>query len=441
MNRRLFGTDGVRGPVGSMLTEDLACALGRAAITEGISSGNRVLVVRDTRESGPMLEIAFAEGASAAGAEVHLGGVLPTPAAPLLIGKGEYDLAAVISASHNPYEDNGIKLFGARGFKLADADEAKIETAVLEGAVLPEDAAPGTVSARAGLADRYVDALNQHFSSLSLSGKRFAIDCANGATFEVAPSIFRALGAEITVLGAQPDGQNINAGCGSTHPGPLIAEVTAGRYDAGFAFDGDGDRLIAVDGAGSVIDGDELIALIAVALKRRDSLTGDGIAVTVMSNFGLQRAMAAAGIEVATTAVGDRNVLVELRERGWRIGGEQSGHIIDMSFVPSGDGIASALLVLESLQGEALGSRTIVNRLPQVLVNVAVADREAVMADAAVSEAIKQANAQLEGDGRVLVRASGTEELVRVMVEAPTEPQAERVCDSLVQTVRGRHGI
>ncbi len=440
MSRRLFGTDGVRGPVGSVLTDDLAWALGRAAITHVGGAGSRLLVIRDTRESGPMLELALAEGAATAGAVVHLGGVLPTPAAPLLIRAGDYDLAAVISASHNPYQDNGIKLFGTGGYKLSDADEAAIEALVPPAADVGANTAPGTVAARAGLGDRYIAALRERFSGLDLSGKRIALDCANGATYEVAPAIFAALGAETTNVAVSPDGRNINAACGSTHPESLVELVRGGGFDAGFAFDGDGVRLLAVGPDGTVVDGDELLAVMALALQQRGTLTGNGIAVTVMSNYGLHGAMEAAGITVAVTAVGDRHVLAELRDRGWRLGGEQSGHIIDMSFVPSGDGIASALLVLESLGGQPLGAQACMERLPQVLVNVPVVDRDAVLADAVVASAVERAQERLAGRGRVLVRPSGTEQLLRVMAEAPTGQEADAVCDELAQLIRAHHG-
>jgi len=441
MDRRLFGTDGVRGPVGSLLTDDLAYALGRAAITHAGGAGSRLLVIRDTRESGPMLELALAEGAAAAGAVVQLGGVLPTPAAPLLIRAGEYDLAAVISASHNPFEDNGIKLFGAGGYKLSDADEEAIEALLPAAPDRSAGGTPGTVAARAGLGDRYVAALLQRYSGLSLSGRRIALDCANGATYEVAAAVFSALGADVTTIAVSPDGRNINAECGSTHPGLLIETVRGGGFDAGFAFDGDGDRLLAVGADGTVVDGDEVLALTACALHEQGTLTGDGIAVTVMSNYGLHRAMEAAGITVAVTAVGDRHVLAELRQRGWRLGGEQSGHIIDMAFVPSGDGIASALLLLEALDGGVLGVERGMERLPQVLVNVPVVDRDAVLGDAVITDAVQDVTEQLTGRGRVLVRPSGTEQLLRVMVEAPSDEEADALCAELAQLIQARHGV
>ena len=425
--RKLFGTDGVRGIAGEFLTAELALALARAAtarVAVDASTRPRVLVIRDTRESGEMLEAAVAAGIAAAGGEALLGGVLPTPGAPLLIGRYRFDLAAVLSASHNPYEDNGIKFFGGDGFKLSDATEAEIE-GMLESA--PPSARPGRVRRFHGALEDYLRALHERFADLDLSGRRILLDCANGATFEAAPEIFRRLGAHVDVIAAEPDGRNINAGCGSTHLDALRAAMAG--HDAGFAFDGDGDRMLAMDRAGAVVDGDELIALAAKHLSVR------GVAVTVMTNYGFHAAMREAGIEVATTPVGDRYVLEELRAREWRLGGEQSGHIIDMGFVPSGDGIASALLAMEALEGGDLHDRHAMEKLPQTLVNVKVRDRTALERASVVHEAVEREAAALEGRGRVLLRPSGTEPLVRVMAEAPTPEEADAVCARLVAAV------
>jgi phosphoglucosamine mutase len=280
-----------------------------------------------------------------------------------------------------------------------------------------------------GALEDYLRALHERFKDLDLTGRRILLDCANGATYEAAPEIFRRLGAHVDVMAASPDGRNINAGCGSTHIEPLRTVMAEGRHDAGFAFDGDGDRLLAVDRTATVVDGDELIAL---AAKHLDV---GGVAVTVMTNYGFHAAMREAGIEVATTPVGDRYVLEALRERDWRLGGEQSGHIIDMGFVPSGDGIASALLALEALEGRDLGDRHAMDKIPQTLVNVRVRDRDALESAAAVHRAVEREGAALEGRGRVLLRPSGTEPLVRVMVEAPTAEEAESVCSRLVALV------
>jgi phosphoglucosamine mutase len=431
--RKLFGTDGVRGVAGQFLTAELALALARAATARVAAEAPRVLVIRDTRESGEMLEAAVAAGVAAAGGEALLGGVLPTPGAPLLLERYGLDLGVVLSASHNPYADNGIKFFGADGFKLSDAAELEIEAAVEAPAA---SAAIGRVRALHGVLEDYLRALHERFAGLDLSGRRIALDCANGATYKAAPEIFRRLGADVDVLADRPDGRNINAGCGSTHVDALAAHVRAGSHDAGFAFDGDGDRVLAVDRAGAIVDGDELIALAALHLRKAGRLRGGGVAVTVMTNYGFHTAMREAGVEVATTPVGDRYVLESLRERRWALGGEQSGHIIDMDFVPSGDGIAAALLTLESLEGADLADRHAMEKLPQRLINVRLADRAALEAAvAATRDEVAAEHEALTGRGRVLVRASGTEPLVRVMVEAPEAEEADAVCGRLVAAV------
>ncbi len=434
MARQLFGTDGVRGVAGEFLTAELSLRLARAATQRSPAAAPRVLVIRDTRESGEMLEAAVAAGVAAAGGEALLGGVLPTPGAPLLIERYGFDLGVVLSASHNPYRDNGIKFFGGDGFKLSDAAELEIER-TLEAP--PADTGRiGRVRALNGALEDYLRALHERFAALDLSGTRVALDCANGATHQAAPEIFRRLGAEVDVIADAPDGRNINAGCGSTHVDALAAHVRAGGHDAGFAFDGDGDRVLAVDRAGAIVDGDELIALAALHLRGAGRLPGDGVAVTVMTNYGFHTAMAAAGVQVAVTPVGDRYVLEALRERGWALGGEQSGHIIDTGFVPSGDGIAAALLTLESLEGGDLADRHAMEKLPQRLVNVRFADRAALTgAVAAIAGDTEAEAAALSGRGRVLVRPSGTEPLVRVMVEAPTAEEADAVCGRLVAAV------
>ena len=440
MSRQLFGTDGVRGRAGDFLTADLAVALSRATVElvsgPGSASHPTVLIVRDTRESGDMLEAAIAAGVTAAGGDVLLGGVLPTPAAPLLVRRHGLQLAAVISASHNPYEDNGIKFFASDGFKLSDETELAIENQ-MDSAARPPDRI-GRIKQLHGADEDYLRELHTRFETLDLARIRVLLDCANGATYRAAPEIFRRLGAEVEVIADQPDGRNINDGVGSTHVEQLADRIAAGGHDVGFAFDGDGDRVLAVDREGHVVDGDELVALAAVHLKRSGRLEGGGVAVTVMTNYGFHTAMAEAGIEVATTAVGDRYVNEELRKRGWRLGGEQSGHIIDLGFGPSGDGIASALLTLEALSGSDLCSREAMRKLPQKLVNIRAQSRETLseaMETAAVKQAIGAAGDELSGRGRVLVRASGTEPLIRVMVEAPSQEETDRVCLRLSDVV------
>jgi phosphoglucosamine mutase len=432
MTRKLFGTDGVRGVAGELVTAELALALGRAAAAVSPVEAPKVLVVRDTRESGEMLEAGLAAGVAAAGGHALLGGVLPTPGAALLTRRYGFDLAAVVSASHNPYRDNGIKFFGPQGTKLDDEQEAEIERVLEEPA---GTSAPGRVRELHGAAGDYLRELETRFQALRLDGVKVLLDCANGATYRVAPEIFRRLGATVEALATQPDGRNINDGVGSTHVETLVGEVTGGGYDLGFSFDGDGDRVLAVDREGAVVDGDELIALAALHLRQKDALPGGGVAVTVMTNYGFHKAMEEAGVEVATTAVGDRHVLAELLKRGWALGGEQSGHIIDTGFVPSGDGVAAALLTLEALEGEDLADRNAMRKLPQRLVNVKIADRGALDGAEGVWAAVERESAGLEGRGRVLVRPSGTEPLVRVMVEAPDEDECEQVVGRLVETV------
>jgi phosphoglucosamine mutase len=429
----LFGTDGVRGVAGEFLTADLALDLGRAAATLSPGDAPQVLIVRDTRESGEMLETALAAGIAAGGGHALLGGVLPTPGASLLVRRYGFDLAAVVSASHNPFQDNGIKFFGPEGTKLDEEHEADIERLLDR---------PGTSIGRVrelhGAGGDYVRELELRFRELDLSGRRVLLDCANGATFRVAPEIFRRLGAEVDALAVEPDGRNINLGCGSTHVEWLTERMNG--HDAGFAFDGDGDRVLAVDRTGTVVDGDELMALAALHLRERGRLVGGGVAVTVMTNYGFHRAMNAAGIEVSTTPVGDRHVLAELLRRGWSLGGEQSGHIIDTGFVPAGDGIATALLTLEALGGRDLAERDAMEKLPQRLVNVRVADRGALEGATEVWGAVERASGRLEGRGRVLVRPSGTEPLVRVMVEAPDDRECAEITARLVEVVEAELG-
>jgi phosphoglucosamine mutase len=439
MPRKLFGTDGVRGLAGEFVTAELALALARAATEQTGAERPQVLIVRDTRESGEMLQSAVAAGVAAAGGEALLGGVLPTPAAPLLIGRYGFDLAVVLSASHNPFEDNGIKFFAGDGFKLSDDDEHAIER-LLERDAPPANASIGHVRELRGAPEDYLRELHTRFAELELSGIDVLLDCANGATYHVAPEIFRRLGANVSVIADEPDGRNINDGVGSTHVEALAERVVTGGHSLGFAFDGDGDRVLAVDGRGEVVDGDELLALAALHLRASGRLSGDGVAVTVMTNYGFHSAMAQAGVSVVTTSVGDRYVLEALREREWALGGEQSGHIIEMGFNRTGDGLASALLTMEALAGGDLGERHAMAKLPQRLVNVRVRDRGALAEAASVDRAVREAEQELTGRGRVLVRPSGTEPLVRVMVEAPTEEEAHEVCERLVALVRSELG-
>jgi phosphoglucosamine mutase len=428
--RKLFGTDGVRGIAGEFLSAELATALGRAAAAIAEADAPQVLIVRDTRESGEMLEAALAAGVAAGGGHALLGGVLPTPGASLLVRRYGFDIAAVVSASHNPYQDNGIKFFGPAGTKLDDAQEAEIERLI----EMPAASRLGRVRELHGAPADYLRELEARFGELSLAGVKVLLDCANGATHRVAPEIFRRLGADVDAVAVEPDGRNINQDCGSTHVERLAERLDG--HDVGFAFDGDGDRVLAIDRNGVVVDGDELLALAALHLREHERLPGGGVAVTVMTNYGFHSAMREHGVEVATTQVGDRNVLIELLRRGWALGGEQSGHIIDTGFVPAGDGTAAALLTLEALAGRDLADRDAMEKLPQRLVNVKVADRNALEASEEVWAAVDAAGRRLEGRGRVLVRSSGTEPLIRIMVEAPEETECEEIVQSLAKTVQ-----
>jgi len=429
--RKLFGTDGVRGEAGTFLSAELATALGRATTASLEAERPQVLIVRDTRESGPMLEAALAAGIAAAGGDALLAGVLPTPAAAILVRRLGLDLAAVVSASHNPFHDNGIKFFDGNGVKLADEVEARIEALIEEPAAAER---AGHVRELNGGLDDYLRELQAAFP-LNLAGRKVLLDCANGATYRAAPAIFERLGAEVETIGAEPDGRNINAGCGSTHVEALAERVATSGAEIGFAFDGDGDRVLAADGDGKVHDGDELIALAARGMASRGELNG-GVVVTVMSNYGFHQAMTEAGIEVAVTQVGDRYVIDEMRKRSWPLGGEQSGHIICSDFVSTGDGIAAALMTMRELGSRRLEDAVPMEKLPQTLVNVKVANREAIKDAAAVWEAVERESEGLEGRGRVLLRPSGTEPLVRVMVEAPTAEEAESTAERLAGLVR-----
>lgn len=441
-----FGTDGLRGVAGSELTPELATALGRVAAA-ALPAGTPVLVGRDTRRSGPMLVAALAAGLAAEGADVVDLGVLPTPgvaARCAALGTA----GAVVSASHNPYADNGVKVLGPGGRKLADEAEealsAALERTLAGGPPRPRRAGTdlGTVTVDPGATAWYVEHLlaTARRAGADPTGLRVVLDCGHGAAAAVAPAALAAAGAEVVAtLGAAPDGTNINEGCGSTAPGALAAVTVAHHADLGLAFDGDADRVIAVDGTGEVVDGDRLLALFATDLHRRGRLAGGTVVVTVMTNLGFHRAMEASGIAVRTTAVGDRQVLAALDEGGWSLGGEQSGHIIFRDLATTGDGVLSGLLLagLVAAAGRPLAelAAASMTRLPQVLRNVAVADRDGLAAATEVWDAVARAEGSLAGRGRVLLRPSGTEQLVRVMAEAPTEEEAAAVVAGLAATV------
>ena len=421
MARRYFGTDGVRGVVGESLTPELVEKLGRAATLW--SHGGRVFVGRDTRASGPELEEAFARGVVAAGGNAVLAGVLPTPAVALLA----LDLAAVISASHNPPEYNGVKLFDREGQKLTDEAEEEIE-ALLDA---PFQGPPGEID-RVGVAtDSYLDHIVERFGS-DLSGLRIVVDCANGAYSGIAPKAFGRLGAEVTTIGSDPDGTNINVGCGATDLRTLQQTVTNSGADLGVAFDGDGDRMLAVDARGELVDGDQILAILMLHLDV------ELVAVTVMSNLGLHRLAEQHGIRVVTTDVGDRYVLAALRREGGLLGGEQSGHIVYLRDHVTGDGLAAALLLCGALEGRTLAeAAAVMARYPQSRADVRVANREI---PPALAEEIARVDATLDGRGRVLVRPSGTEPVIRILTEAETPAQAEEACATISALVRRELG-
>jgi len=410
--RRYFGTDGVRGVVGEDLTPELVERLGRAATLW--SDGGRVFVGRDTRASGPALEEAFAEGIVAAGGSAVLAGVLPTPAVALLA----LDLGAVISASHNPPEYNGVKVFDRDGQKLTDEAEEEIE-ALLDA---PFEGEPGTIDHVGVATDSYLEHIVERFGS-DLSGLKIVVDCANGAYSGIAPKAFEQLGASVTAIGSDPDGTNINVGCGATDLGTLQQTVTKSGADLGIAFDGDGDRMLAVDARGQVVDGDQILAILMLHLEV------ELIAVTVMTNLGLHRLAEEHGVRVVTTDVGDRYVLEALRREGGLLGGEQSGHIIYLRDHVTGDGLAAGLLLCGALEGRTLEeAAAVMPRFPQAKANVRVADKQL---PESVKREVERLNADLDGKGRVLVRASGTEPLIRILAEAETAAEAEETCATI----------
>jgi phosphoglucosamine mutase len=421
MARRYFGTDGVRGVVGQDLTRDLVQRLGRAAALW--SGRGRVFVGRDTRGSGPDLEEAFAEGVASAGGNAVLGGVLPTPAVALLA----LDLGAVISASHNPPEYNGVKFFDGEGSKLTDAAEEEIE-ALLEA----EPAEHAGQIDRVGVAtDSYFEHIVERFGS-DLSGLRIAVDCANGAYSGIAPQAFERLGADVKAVGADPDGTNINVGCGATDLSLLKDVVSDGDFGLGVAFDGDGDRMLAVDAEGDVVDGDQILAILAL------DLGVDLVAVTVMTNLGFHRLMGEHGIRVETTDVGDRYVLEALRRTGGVLGGEQSGHIIYLRDHVTGDGLAAALLLCGALKGRTLReAAAVMPRYPQAQENVPVKTK--AIPPSLLAE-VDRLNADLAQRGRILVRPSGTEPVVRVLAEAESFQESTDLCGTISALVRRELG-
>lgn len=426
MQRCLFGTDGVRGkagvaPLDSQTIERLGAALVRVL---RVTAPARVLVGRDTRESGAWIEAALARGVASQGGQLVSAGVIPTPAIAYLTRREGFDAGLVISASHNPFEDNGIKVFSNRGEKFDERLESEMEAIMADASWVVAGRDDVDVQ-EVDLVDHYLEHVCRALPSLAhLRGASIAIDCANGATTTVAPRVFRALGLDVSVLGGTPDGRNINLGCGSTHPEVLAAAVRAGGHRLGVAFDGDGDRAILVDAQGRIVDGDAILFICGKHMKSTGRLKGDALVATVMSNIGLELALRAQGIQMVRCPVGDKYVMEELIKRQLSLGGEQSGHVIFSEFLYTGDGLLTALSVLNVMAqtGRELGElASELKTFPQVLVNVRVATRRDLREVPAVSAVMDTIESRLGGQGRLLVRYSGTEPLLRIMIEGQSQ--------------------
>lgn len=445
---RLFGTDGVRGTANKELTPELAYHMGRAAAAYFGARKERpvFLIGRDTRRSGPMLESALAAGINAVGGDVVLAGVIPTPAVSHLVKKHGYDAGVVISASHNPFEDNGIKFFDNQGFKLPDAVEDEMESLIEQSknGTLPRSIGKevGRQFQREGLRYEYVDFICSTVQE-NLEGIRIIYDGANGAAYQVAPEVFSRLGAVALATHVLPDGVNINKNCGSTHLEGLQAAVVANRADIGIANDGDADRCLMVDEEGNVLDGDQIMLLCALHLKEQGKLKKDTIVSTVMSNIGFHKAAKELGMKTINTAVGDRYVLEKMREEDYSIGGEQSGHVIFLDYNATGDGLLTAVQTLAILKssGKKLSElAALMTKYPQLLVNVRVATKEGWEENRAIQEAIAKGNEELGDSGRILVRPSGTEALIRVMAEGQDQEQLNRICHAIADVVLQEQG-
>jgi phosphoglucosamine mutase len=448
---RLFGTDGVRGLANRDVSVELALSLAQATavvLGKGRSAEARrkqgrrptAVVARDPRVSGEFLSAAVSAGLASSGVDVLDAGVIPTPAAAYLIADIDADFGVMISASHNPAPDNGIKIFARGGVKLPDVVEDRIEAALSGDALAPTGAGVGRIRRFADAEDRYVVHLLSTLPK-TLDGLHVVIDCANGAAAGVSPEVFRDAGARVTVIGNDPDGLNINEGVGSTHPAALAAAVLEQGADVGIAHDGDADRCLAVDAEGRIVGGDEIMAILAVGMAERGVLRERTLVTTVMSNLGLRIAMREQGIEVIETKVGDRYVLEELSARKLSLGGEQSGHVILTDFATTGDGLLTGLQVVSEMArtGKTLAELAAVMKLyPQVLVNVEGVDRDRLGADAEIADAVIAAEKRLGDSGRVLLRPSGTEPMVRVMVEAADQETAEEIANDLAAIVRSR---
>jgi phosphoglucosamine mutase len=444
---RLFGTDGVRGLANRDVTAELALGLSVAAARVLAAQGQfvghrpRAVVGRDSRASGEFLGAAVAAGLASAGVDVLDVGVLPTPAVAYLAATLGVDLGVVLSASHNAMPDNGIKFLARGGLKLDDDLEIEIESRLGQEGARPIGAGVGRIRLDTGSAGAsYVDHLVSTID-VGLTGLRIAVDCANGAASVVGPAALRAAGADVVVINASPDGRNINEKCGSTHPEQLQAVVVASEADLGVAFDGDADRCLAVDHTGRLVDGDQIMGVLAIAMRESGRLVDDTLVATVMSNLGLRLAMTAEGISTLVTGVGDRYVLEAMREGGYSLGGEQSGHVIIAEHATTGDGVLTALQLAARVAGTGRNLAklaSIVQRLPQTLVNVSGVDRARAATDEVLADAVRTSEVELGETGRVLLRPSGTEPLVRVMVEAASQPDADRIAAQLADVVRDR---
>jgi len=442
--RTLFGTDGIRGNADRDLPSDLVLAIGRAAAAQLVHGSDhpKIIIGRDTRMSSLAIENVLARGLVTGGADVVRCGVLPTPGVAFLVADIGAAAGAVISASHNPYEDNGIKFFGPGGFKLPDDVELAIEK-LIAAESYPDGIEAGSDNELADASGRYVAQALASLEAVSLGGMKIVVDCANGAAYKTTPAALEKAGAEVIVINDVPDGRNINHGCGSTHPEAVARVVLEVGADVGIAHDGDADRVIAVDEKGKVVDGDAMIAALAIDMSRRKALKGDQVVVTVMANTGFRKAMREHGIRMVETPVGDRYVLEAMLREDANLGGEQSGHVIFTDFATTGDGLITALrfLALASTSGKKLSQlNQVIDRYPQVLLNVKVSGSRKLEDSALVKAAIDEASSKLGEAGRVLVRASGTEPLVRVMVEAAEQAEATSHAERIADVVRTELG-
>lgn len=439
---RLFGTDGVRGVANTELTSELALNLGKATARVLIDHTKdhkpKVVIGRDPRASGEMLEAALIAGLTSVGVDVLLAGIVPTPAVSYLVTYYAADAGFVISASHNPMQDNGIKIFDKNGHKLSEKLEDEIESLMNQKFASPVGEAIGRVKGLIDAEEAYIAYLLNTIEPFSLKGLNIVVDCANGAASEIAPEVYKRAGANVFAIHAQADGWNINRDCGSTHIDEIRKVVKEGKFDLGISHDGDADRCLAVDSEGNLVDGDHILAILAIALKSQDRLKHNTVVSTVMANLGFTNAMKANKINIITTQVGDRYVLEEMEKNDYQLGGEQSGHIILRKFSSTGDGLLTALHLMQQVNRQEQSLKDLakaVTKYPQVLINVAQVDKAKIQNEH-LQEKIKKVEGQLQDKGRVLLRASGTEPVIRVMVEAESDQTAQKVCEDLAAVVK-----